>query len=126
MPLYNFKARFAEAVATGQKCQTIRALRRDNRNPEVGEPLYLYTGIRTKKVRKLRVAKTTNVRPIQIDEQPYEGQLLPLVFLDGHLLAPEELEQMARRDGFGDTADFMAWFRQLHGYPFSGILIEWE
>jgi hypothetical protein len=30
-----------------------------------------------------------------------------------------------RRDGFTNWAEMRDWFDQLHGLPFSGLLIEW-
>jgi hypothetical protein len=126
MPLYNFKVRFADAVATGQKCQTIRKRRRGDRDPKVGDTLYLYTGIRTKRARKLRQAITTRVRPIRIDARMQEGALQPLVTLDDDVLTIDDVRMLANKDGFRDAREFLSWFEEVHGLPFAGILIEWQ
>lgn len=52
MPAYSFKERFVPMVLDGSKPHTIRNRRK---NPaRVGDPLYLYFGMRTKWCRKLR------------------------------------------------------------------------
>ena len=43
----NFKRQFAAAVETGAKRQTIRANRKDNKRPQVGDVACCYTGLRT-------------------------------------------------------------------------------
>ena len=55
MPALNFRAEFADAVERGEKCQTIRAYRKDGRNPKPGDTLHLYTGMRTRACRRLAV-----------------------------------------------------------------------
>ena len=59
MPALNFKKEFADKVASGEKRQTIRALRKDGKNPRPGQKLYLYTGMRTKYCRKCGDPLTT-------------------------------------------------------------------
>ena len=61
MPLLGFKKQFAPLVEEGQKRQTIRAKRRDGRNPHAGETLFLYTGLRTKSCRKLGISGCKSV-----------------------------------------------------------------
>jgi hypothetical protein len=56
MGLYNFQARFAPAILSGSKRQTIRARR--VREDKPGDTLYLYTGLRqpgAKKLGELRI-----------------------------------------------------------------------
>lgn len=48
MVAYNFKLQFAFAVVSGEKPQTIRALRKERAShAQPGEALQLYTGMRT-------------------------------------------------------------------------------
>ena len=56
MVAYNFKLQFASAVVSGEKPQTIRALRKERplagisksaRHAQASEALQLYTGMRT-------------------------------------------------------------------------------
>ena len=66
MPALNFKKQFADKVERGEKRQTIRALRADGRNPQPGQTLFLYTGMRTKSCRKLGEAVCSSVEQIDI------------------------------------------------------------
>ena len=44
MPAFSFQAQFIKAIETGEKSQTIRALRKDGGKPcHIGDTLYLYT-----------------------------------------------------------------------------------
>ena len=122
MPALNFKARFAEMVETGAKRQTIRAMRKDGRDPAPGDVLHLYTGMRTKACRKLREEVCTASEPIGIGRDGFvlmgEG--------DGFKrLAPVEIEDLARADGFDTVETFFEFFKQTHGIPFNGMLIKW-
>jgi len=102
-----FQPRFHDAVASGNKQQTIRPPRK--RAIRVGEPLSLraWTGkpYRSKQ-RELRRAQCIEVRPLVIDRE----------FSD---------ERMASADGFADADDMKNWFAATHGLPFTGILIRW-
>lgn len=42
----------------------------------------------------------------------------------GHSL--NDMNRFAKEDGFIDWFDMRTWFRNQHGLPFTGILIEWE
>jgi hypothetical protein len=114
---YNFQARFADAIASGTKTQTIRAPRK-NGHVEVGNPVQLYTGLRTKKVRKLRDPDPVCIRSTycHINEQGITFGNYP----------PTDLDQFARLDGFANFDDMKNWFRETHGLPFIGQLIEWR
>lgn len=119
MPALNFKTRFAKAVAAGEKTQTVRAIRKDGRDPKVGDNLYLYTGMRTKQCRKIADARCISVEPVVID-QPDVIQIcgtdLPLV----------NRINFAYADGFASLHDLVSFFRETHGLPFMGLLIKWE
>lgn len=118
MPAYNFKREFAEDVRSGRKRQTIRARRKDGREPKVGETLFLYTGMRTKKCERLRVETCSSVFRIRIEEDW-------TVSLDGKILTSDERFDLAQRDGFKHAARFLAWFDDVHGMPFDGHVVRW-
>lgn len=118
MVALNFKSQFAEAVESGSKKQTIRAFRKDNRDPQYGDALQLYTGMRSKQCRKLRDAKVGRVTTVTI----YENGA---VYGDRGL-APRELENFARNDGFPSFGHMADFFEAEHGLPFTGMLIEWD
>jgi len=118
MVAYNFKAIFAADVENRQKCQTIRAKRKDGRRPYPGDDLQLYTGMRTKSCRKLRDAVCSMVRDIKIKENG-------TVKIDGQVLGRAPVEDLAIADGFTGREPFIAFFRDTHGLPFEGHLINW-
>jgi hypothetical protein len=120
MPAYNFKGRFADAVANGQKPHTIRPRR--NRPTRVGDTLYLYTGMRTKKGRLLRKATCRRVTPIAI----YTSCCSGVVKLDGREMPHRDLHHLAIADGFHGIPEFLDFFAQNYGPNFEGELIEWK
>lgn len=118
MAAYNFKKRFAAMVERGDKCQTIRAERKDGRRPHAGETLYLYTGMRTKACRKLHEAACRSVEEIKIFRK--------MVVVSGSRLKPEEVASLAKADGFENVEKFFEFFSKEHGLPFRGLLIKWD
>lgn len=132
MVALNFKAQFADDVEDGRKRRSIRAPRKDGRDPKRGDKLQLYTGMRQKGCRKLGESVCTNVRPVEITGTN--------IILDGRTLyagnapayagyaAPEEHydSDFARADGFDGFQDMMEFFEKEHGLPFKGNLIEWR
>lgn len=115
MPAYNFQGRFAAAVHSGDKRQTIR--RRRQRPTVVGDRLVFYTGMRTPQCCKLGEATCTRVRAVTIDD---EG-----IMLDGRRLELAEAQALARADGFLALGAMRAFFHTTYGFPFHGEIIEW-
>lgn len=133
MPLLGFKSHFADAVENGvaalerrtlphsgipPKRQTIRARRRDGRDPRVGDVLHLYTGLRTRGARKLGVVACRRVERVRIDPGAR-------VRLGSTPLDPAAVRRLARADGFPSTETFLHFFESVHGLPFDGWLIQW-
>lgn len=118
MVALNFKAQFAQDVEDGTKHQTIRQKARCQR----GDELQLYTGMRTKKCRKLRDAVCMDVMPVLICDTE--------MYLNGKLLCEENDDRdndFARADGFDSYMDMAAFFRDQYGpLPFRGWVIRWE
>ncbi len=128
MPAWNFKTRFADLVVSGAKVHTIRAPRKDGRLPKVGDPAYLYTGMRTRECRLLRVAKVEAVTDIAIF--PTSGRIYikrgSLNHRSGEgFLTEAENNRLARLDGFDGELEFFNWFEEYHGETFFAHLIEW-
>lgn len=127
MPAYNFKSRFADKVRSGKKRQTIRKKRK--RRTLVGETVYLYTGMRTKKCERLAVGTVTKVTDILID---VSGTDVFIVLYDGkaditgHILSVDEMNDLARKDGFDTIQELAKFFRDTHGPVFNGVVIEWD
>lgn len=121
MPALNYKAQFERLLVSGHKRQTIRALRKDGRNPKPGETLYHYTGMRTASCRKIMTTGCKSVHPVKIFEAA--GEIV--VTIDGKLLSGVQVRILALADGFKNAAEFLRFFRENHGLPFDGLLIKW-
>lgn len=123
-PLLGFQERFADAVASGEKRQTIRAFRKDGRDPKRGDTLHLWTGLRRPGARKLGEVTCTAVLKITIcaDREvicPSGG------FHATYGPYPECNRAFARADGFRSYPELVDWFEATHGLPFSGLVIRW-
>jgi hypothetical protein len=117
MPALNFQKQFADKVQNGEKNQTIRAYRK--RPFEIGDHIYVYTGMRTKGCRKLKEAELSEVQHIVIMEDER-------IFLESDLLGPITSDKLAKDDGFSSLLEMIQWFKKTHGLPFEGQLIKWE
>jgi hypothetical protein len=132
MPQFNFKKRFADMVEAGLKIQTtappgtastiikrqtIRAKRKDGRNPHVGDTLYLFVAQRTKGCRRLGETICKEVHQITID---WHG-----INIDGGWLLNADKQDLAVADGFNDFYEMKEFFRKEHGLPFEGLLYKW-
>lgn len=115
MVAFNFSPEFAEAVASGEKCQTVRKTARAKK----GTILQLYTGQRTKKCRLLREAECLYVDYVHIspfgltvgDTERHEGNA----------------EAFAHRDGFQSYAAMVDWFTKKYGQThFVGYVHRWK
>lgn len=129
-PLLGFSKEFARDVRSGAKRQTIRAYRKDRRDPKVGQTLYLWTGLRRPGARKLgeKVClsvysvmlldpSTTAFSPVRMGNDSVPRALFDLDY--------DEREALADRDGFLGAADMLRWFDKVHGLPFRGLVIRW-
>lgn len=116
MPALNFQKQFADKIESGEKRQTIRALRK---NPiKVGDKIYLYTGQRTSSCRKLCDVTCREILDIEITG--HGG-----VWINDKSLNDNEKKELAIADGFKDWPDMLRWFRYQHGFAFTGQIIEW-
>jgi hypothetical protein len=113
MKLINFQARFAEAVESGEKHQTICRVRKVPIKP--GDTLRLYTGLRTKAVKHLKDVVCKEVHSVILDRY--------FLAVDGQVSC--ERVALAHADGFGCFNEMLDWFEQQYGLPFSGVLLRW-
>lgn len=126
MPALNFQKRFADAVETGEKRQTVRALRRDGRaHCKPGDTIKLYTGMRTKNCRLLAEARCDAVRSIRVEPTSMEINGRILFSAVHHRDADQTDNEFAQADGFDSFMDMADWFRDNHGLPFEGVVITW-
>jgi len=134
MPALNFQARFAAAVASGDKRQTIRAYRKDGRDPKPGDTLHLYAGMRTKACRKLGEVRCKSAKRLRIER--FTNNAVPMVEVYREDGSPEWAtdffgdpfqaeRRFARRDGFKNWPEMWQWFERVYGLPFEGLLIRW-
>lgn len=131
MVALNFMAQFADDVEGGRKRRSIRAPRKDGRDPKPGDKIQLYTGMRQKGCRKLGEATCWRVRPVEIshmgiklgDRQLFAGEA-PASWGG---VDPESYDgDFAKADGFDCFQDMCEFFEKVHGLPFKGLLIEWR
>jgi hypothetical protein len=132
MPLYNFQSQFVPKVESGDKTHTIRAKRKYP--AKAGDRLYLYTGLRHKGARRLMIATCTKVQEIvirldvkfryeHIAHDVTNGPMVTIT-IDGEELSYDEMQALARRDGFDNLAHMMGfWDGRL---PFTGDIIHWR
>lgn len=124
MPSLNFHPRFVDAIRAGTKRQTIRAPRR---HPiKVGDPLYLFTGLRQANCTRIGAAVCKSVEPVVIDflsSGVAVGSGMASTFR-----SPADLNAFARRDGFADWQAFADFFARAHrgAAVFTGDLIRWR
>lgn len=123
MALIGFKNEFAEAILSGVKTSTIRRPRK--RPIWEGESLHLYTGLRTKKVRKLGVRVCISVDSIQVGS----GGIICGARMNFKWLPPNdpETQEIAKSEGFASYDEMWDWFRRKYGpKPFFGDRIQWR
>jgi len=121
MPALNYQKRFAPMVESGEKVQTIRALRK---HPiKKGDTLYHYTGMRTKACRRL-LDPTPCLEVLPFTITPV-GEWEVNCYLNDALIPSWEIEDLALADGFVSASDFVNWFKTTHGLPFYGQIIYW-
>jgi len=119
MPSLNFKKQFAGDVESLLKRQTIRPKRRHPVKP--GDRLYFYTGQRTKYCRKLGEGYCLSVQDILFEMD----RLYVNIYVNNSKLSMIEAFELAHADGFSSALDFVAFFYNNYGFPFSGDLIKW-
>ena len=120
MPALNFQTRFAPKILAGQKPFTLRALRKDGRDPKMGQPLYLFTAMRTKQCRKFAEKPCRFAITITL--------LHHRVVIPGfpHLTTFTELETFSRLDGFKHYSEFCLFHKITIGMSSKPMrLIAW-
>lgn len=124
MPAYNFKARFAPLVESGEKRQTIRKPRK--RPTVAGDRLKLYTGMRTKACRLFFFGTCQSVEPVVIDIRE-TVQLFPAPYVEvaGKLLPYSDMLALAEADGFSSVWEMVEFFKSTYGLPAALELIKW-
>lgn len=117
MVAFNFSPEFVPLIEAREKCQTIRKTRRAN----LGDALQLYTGQRTKACRKLLDPDPTCTLVDYVSIRP---EYLTLGDTRKHA---GNADDFAKRDGFADYGEMVAWFEKKYGSPFfQGYVHGWK
>lgn len=126
MVSYCFQSRFAEAVRSGAKTQTIRKERkRPSRHAKPGERITLYDGHRGNAV-LIGEAQCLSVTPIIIEAARVVEDPCPTT-APKIIQGTRALNAFARRDGFDSWELLRRWFVEQYGDgDFHGVLIAWE
>lgn len=126
-----FQTRFAEAVRSGVKRQTIRPLPR--RLPMVGDILSLRTWTGKPYRSKQQILRIGTIQSVKIccithegiARQSPDGCLLQTIGVRAIFDHGEWADRFARDDGFADFSEMRSWFVKEHGLPFDGLIITW-
>lgn len=123
MPALSFNKKFVPHILNGTKKQTIRKFRKKPIN--VGNRLFLYTGMRTKQCKKIGEASCVAVYVASITRK---GIQLSTIHHPKKKWKVDEksLDAFARSDGFSDWEEMHRWWGLTHDLPFKGNLIMWE
>ena len=105
MPALNFQTQCAAPILAGKKPFTLRAPRKDGRDPKSGQPLYLFTAMRTKQCKKFAEKPCRFATTICLG---WRSVSIPTI---GQLVTERELELFSRLDGFENYAAFCAFHK---------------
>lgn len=134
MPALNSKKQFVPKILSKEKRQTIRAFRKDGRDPKPGDTLYLYCGMRTKQCKKLLEVTCKSVQKIRIEANRFRITNIfleiyrPPIYSYRYSLNWGSISDLAIKDGFDNTTEFFEFFNKYHHVettPFEGLLIKW-
>src|SRR6266404_9068991 len=114
MVAYSFRPRFVDPILGGRKRQTIRAIGR-RRHARRGDPLQLYTGMRTKHCRL--IGRATCIDVVEVGLRFAEDKDLEDVITNPPRSV--DLDEFARRDGFADWDEMKAFWRTAHPAAFA-------
>jgi hypothetical protein len=109
---------YASRTKVKPKTTTIRAMRK--RPFKKGDRLFLFSGLRTKQCKRLGEAICKKIEMIGIEEA---ASGLFIVTVNGEMITEEEINCLARHDGFKTGAEMIKWFCKHHRFPYSGQII---
>jgi hypothetical protein len=131
MVAYSFAPQFIGSIRSGTKCQTIRPIGK-RRHARTGEPVQLYTGMRTPTCSKIVETDPicTGCHKIEIEivqAKPTAQNIaheITEILIDGQAVDESDI---AWADGFDDVAEMAQWFGHQYGVgTFVGVMITWE
>jgi hypothetical protein len=112
-----FKNQFKDKILSGEKIHTIR---KNSSKWTIGKKIHFVTGMRTKNHDCFKQGKCMGLQEFAIY---WRGNTVyPVaVFVSGRTLTLDEVEILAKNDGFNTVDDFYRWFNA----DFKGIIIHW-
>jgi hypothetical protein len=151
MPAYSFKEQFCQFVIEGSKPHTVRSRRKHP--AKVGDTCYLYYGLRTKWVKKLREETCTETHSLVISEK--DGIVMYAILMKDELLKvavknpfdkrlppfyqfnKSDCDLFAWKDGFrpkgtdelnckGSFDLMLKFWKETHELPWAGDIIIWN
>lgn len=117
MPALSFQKQFGPDIRSGKKRQTVR--RKWKRPIKVGDSLFLFTGMRTKRCFRLMSTACTQIQIIRV------GQFSDIT-IDGETLDEKAAHKFAKADGFLCWEDLVDWLDHYYDLPFEGVVIHWR
>ena len=101
------------------KWSLMGTIRRPRKIPiNIGDRLYLYTGLRTKQCKKLGEGICIETRPIQLTDIG--------IIIDGDLIPRAQADLIAQLDGLDNYIDLKWWFKIKTGEIRDMVLIRWR
>ena len=115
-----FKQQFPHKICKEEKIHTLREDKNDRWHS--GCIIHFATGVRTKLYRCFKLGVCIGTQRIEIRYHGDEtfGTTI-IVEIDGRRLGWNEIDTLAKNDGFDTTKDFLAWFKR----DFFGKIIHW-
>lgn len=123
--ILGFNLRFLEPIKKGTKIHTIREDKTGRWKP--GMTIHFASGVRTKNYVQFHEGKCFSTQQIEIRNifRKTDFNTYTIcrhdVRVDGRSLLDEEIEKLAKNDGFNGLDDFFGWFNQ----GFKGKIIHW-
>jgi uncharacterized protein YqfB (UPF0267 family) len=116
-----FQSRFAPMVQSGKKTQTIRKKARCQPGDQLSLRQWSGRPYRSKQ-EELKAVVCTSVSTVSIGHGS-EGTGMSI---NGEELNFHGRHLLAQLDGFMNAIEMRDWFREVHGLPFEGEIIQWD
>jgi len=110
---------FPDKIKDGRKIHTIREDVNDRWKP--GKQIQFATGVRTKFYDQFHSGYCISTQAIRIRHVNMHFITRHAVFIDDRLLSIEEVDRLAKNDGFENRGAFYEWFNK----NFDGKIIHW-
>lgn len=114
--ILGFNEKFPPKIEAGTKIHTLREDKKDRW--KAGKTIHFATGVRTKAFNCFRKGKCVSTQKITIT---YRVGHSALVNIDYRYLTQDEVNILAKNDGFDSVEDFFTWFDK----DFVGKIIHW-